>query len=181
MFIPDDMIAPRVLICGSIDHFRDTLEFALIGKAKEMEMPVLGICRGLQIFNIYHNGSLYADIPTQLDTMITHRCKDTYNCNHEVRIQKHSGLYEISGVTIGTTNSNHHQGIRKVGEGIKPIARTNEGLIESIEYEDRENMPFFLGVQWHPERMDSENPLSPPIAIYFLQAAKLYSHGIGMN
>lgn len=162
------------LICGPIDFFRDSLEFALIDKAKQLEMPVIGICRGLQIFNIYHGGSLYADIPTQLDTLVTHRCKDTYNCMHEVRVTKGSGLHKTSGVSGGITNSNHHQGIRRIGEGIQPIARTDEGLIEAIEYKDPENMPFFIGVQWHPERMEVSNPLSLPLAMYFLQEAKLY-------
>ena len=161
-------------LCGSIDYYRDTLEFALIEKAKNMEIPILGICRGLQVFNIYHGGSLYADIPVQLDTLIQHRCPDTYDCFHDVRIMESSSLNNTSGVTFGKVNSNHHQGIRRIGEGIIPIARTNEGLIEAIEYKDRENMPFFMGVQWHPERMDISNPLSLPIAMYFLQEAKLW-------
>jgi len=163
------------VLCGSIDYFRDTLEFALIEKAKELEMPILGICRGLQIFNIYHGGSLYADIPTQLDTLIRHRCPDTYDCFHEVRIVDGSSLHNTSGLTSGTVNSNHHQGIRRIGKGIRPIARTGEGLIEAIEYEDHGNMPFFMGVQWHPERMDISNPLCLPIAMYFIQEAKLWS------
>lgn len=161
-------------LCGSIDFFRDTLEFALIKKAKEMEMPILGICRGLQIFNIYHGGNLYADIPIQLDTLVRHRCPDTYNCFHEVSIVDGSSLHKTSGVSSGVVNSNHHQGIMRIGKGIRPIARTEDGLIEAIEYEDRGNMPFFMGVQWHPERMDISNPLSLPIAMYFLQEAKLY-------
>ena len=75
---------------------------------------------------------------------------------------------------MGNTNSNHHQGIRRLGTGISAIARTDEGLIEAIEYEDREDMPFFLGVQWHPERMETDNPLSLPIATNFLQKAKQF-------
>lgn len=157
--------------CGTIDLFRDSLEFALIEKAKSRNIPILGICRGLQIFNIYHDGSLYADIPTDLDTLVTHRCQDTYNCVHAVRIENGSLLQDISGVSSGNVNSNHHQGIRRIGNGISAIARTDEGLIEAIEYTDRANKAFFLGVQWHPEHMDTDNPLSLPIANYFLQAA----------
>ena len=161
--------------CGAIDFFRDTLEFMLIEKAITLEMPILGICRGLQIFNIYHDGSLYADIPTDLDTLVTHRCPDTYNCNHEVRVLKGSGLFNTSGVTERIVNSNHHQGIKKLGTGLKAVARTDDGLIEAIEYKDHENMPFFMGVQWHPERMEIDNPLCLPIAMYFLQEAKLFN------
>jgi len=166
---PDDTV-----LCGSIDYYRDTLEFALIEKAKELGMPILGICRGLQIFNVYHGGSLYADIPVQFDTLISHRCPDTYNCFHDVRITEGSSLHTTSGVKFGNVNSNHHQGIRRIGDGISAIARTDDGLIEAIEYTDRINMPFFMGIQWHPERMDVSNPLSLPIAMYFLQEAKLW-------
>ncbi len=167
-------LAEDTVKCGSIDFFRDSLEFALIGKAKQLEMPILGICRGLQIFNIYHGGTLFADIPTDLDTLVTHRCKDTYNCMHDVRVIKGSSLHTYAGITMGITNSNHHQGIRRLGTGIRAIARTDEGLIEAIEYEDRMDMPFFLGVQWHPERMETDNPLCMPIATHFLQEAKQF-------
>jgi putative glutamine amidotransferase len=164
-------MAEDTVKCGNIDHFRDSLEFALIENAISMELPILGICRGLQIFNIYHGGSLYADIPTDLDTLIAHRCPDTYDCFHDVRVETGSGLHTISGVSSGITNSNHHQGIRRIGKGLVAIARTDEGLIESIEYKSRDDMPFFIAVQWHPERMDTANPLSLPLAKSFLNAA----------
>ena len=160
--------------CGTIDLHRDSLEWALIGAAKNMEMPVLGICRGLQIFNIYHDGSLFPDLPTDFDTSVIHRCENKYECYHDLRVLKQSGLFKITQLNKGVINSNHHQGINRLGTGLKAIAHTNDGLIEAIEYEDAENMPFFLGVQWHPERMDIDNPFSLPIATYFLQEAKLF-------
>lgn len=163
-------------ICGTIDYFRDTLEWALIGKAKELGMPILGICRGLQIFNIYHDGSLYPDLPSVFDTAVMHRCEDTYDCMHAIRVKEESGLYRTSGSKSGITNSNHHQGINKLGKGLKAVARTEDGLIEAIEYAEDGNS-FFLGVQWHPERMDIQNPFSLPIAMYFVQEAKLYHMG----
>lgn len=161
--------------CGPIDFYRDTLEFAIIEKAKTLEMPILGICRGLQIFNVYHGGALYPDIPTDFDTTIVHRCKDTYDCNHNIRVIKESGLFKTAGTAYGVTNSNHHQGIQRIGTGLVPVARTDDGLIEAIEYENAADMPFFLGVQWHPERMDEQNPFSLPIAMYFVQEVKLYN------
>ena len=161
--------------CDPIDFKRDTLEWSLITRAKEMQVPILGICRGLQIFNIYHGGSLYPDIPTDLDTLVTHRCKNTYDCFHRIKVAKETGLHNISGERQGIVNSNHHQGIHRLGKGLKAIARTDDGLIESIEYEDRENMPFFLGVQWHPERMELKNPFCLPIALKFLHEARVYN------
>lgn len=167
--------AGDTLLCGSIDLYRDSLEFALIEKAKEMGMPILGICRGLQIFNIYQGGSLYADLPSEPGSDIIHRCPDTYNCFHSVSVAEGSGLHHTSGLLSGTVNSNHHQGIRKLGTGLSAVAFTGDSLIESIEYLDSDNMPFFMGVQWHPERMDLQNPLSLPIAMFFIQEARLFS------
>ncbi len=168
-------MAQDTVKCGSIDQFRDSLEFALIEKALEMRIPVLGICRGLQIFNVYQGGSLYADLPTDLDTLVKHRCPDTYNCMHSLRISEGSGLFETAGVLNGTVNSNHHQGIRKRGNGLLATARSEDGLIESIEFTDKANKSFFMGVQWHPERMELQNPLSLPVAMFFLKEAKLYA------
>ncbi|MDT8393553.1 MAG: gamma-glutamyl-gamma-aminobutyrate hydrolase family protein [Bacteroidales bacterium] len=163
------------LKCGPPDLFRDGLEFALIARAKELKMPILGICRGLQIFNIYHGGSLYADLPTDPGTTISHRCPDTYDCFHHIEVDTGSGLFKTAGESAGTVNSNHHQGIDRLGKGLSAIAYTDDSLIESIEYANHDQMPFFLGVQWHPERMDIQNPFSLPVAMYFIQEAKLFS------
>lgn len=162
------------LKCGPVDHYRDTLEFALIEKALAVEMPILGICRGLQIFNVYHGGSLYADLPTDMDTSVRHRCKDSYNCHHPVSIVDGSKLMLTSGVKEGVVNSNHHQGIRQIGDGISGAAYSSDSLIEAIEYARPDSMPFFMGVQWHPERMELHNPLSLTIAMHFLREAQLY-------
>ena len=161
--------------CGWIDFKRDSLEFALIHKALEMELPILGVCRGLQMLNIYNGGSLYADIPKDLDTSIKHRCKDTYNCFHNIKVVENTLLYQTSQITEGTTNSNHHQGIDKLSAKLMATAYSDEGLIEGIQWKDPDNKPFMLAIQWHPERMDYTNPLSLPIAMYFLREAKEYS------
>ncbi len=162
------------VLCDGIDLYRDTLEYALIARALEMEIPILGICRGLQIFNVYHGGSLYPDLPTVFDTAVAHRCADVYQCEHNIRVTKGTGLYRTTGLLSGRVNSNHHQGIHRLGEGLKATARSDEGLIEAIQYEDSGNRPFFMGVQWHPERMDLQSPFSMPVAMYFIQEAKLY-------
>ncbi len=161
--------------CDPADFFRDTLEWSLITLAREMQMPIMGICRGLQILNIYHGGSLYPDIPTDLDTLVKHRCEDWMNCAHPVSgVPEGSFLYEISGVNGGMVNTNHHQGIDRLGDGLRAVAFTEDGLIESIEYAEREGKPFFLGVQWHPERMDTISAFSMPIARKFVEAVKNY-------
>lgn len=161
--------------CDPADFFRDSLEWSLITKARELNMPIMGICRGLQILNIYHDGSLYPDIPTDLDTLVKHRCEDWQHCEHSVdKVPAGSLLYEICGEEEGMVNTNHHQGIHRLGKDLSAVAYSSDGLIESIEYAERDGKPFFLAVQWHPERMDTLNPFSMPIARRFVSEARSY-------
>lgn len=162
--------------CWNPDFKRDTMEYMLIKEAIKLEMPIMGICRGLQNLNVYFGGTLHIDIPTDLDTIVKHQLPKTYEANHEVSIQQGSLLHEISGVTSGTTNSNHHQGIEVLAYQLNGIARTADGLIETIELKNRGDYPFLLGVQWHPERMDYSNPLSGKIAHRFVEEVKKYSN-----
>lgn len=161
--------------CTEIDLKRDTLEFALLSKAIERKIPVQGVCRGLQLINVYFGGSLIIDIPTDLDTVIKHQLPDTYNCLHQVLIKKGSWLHKISGISSGITNSNHHQGIDVLGTQLEENAATKDGLIEAIGIKDRTNASYLFAVQWHPERMEYSNPLSGPIAGEFIREVKSYS------
>jgi len=162
------------LLCGTIDRYRDSLEFAAIDMAIKLKMPILGVCRGEQILNISQGGSLYVDVPSEYDTLVVHRQKDWKNCYHQVFLVEESDLAEISAVTVGDVTSNHHQGIKKLGKGLKITAYTADSLPEAIEWEVRGNKGFLMAVQWHPERMDTLHPLSAPIAKEFLKEAELY-------
>jgi putative glutamine amidotransferase len=157
--------------CGAFDLYRDSLEFRLIELAMLRKMPVLGICRGQQILNVAMGGSLYVDIPTDLNTKIYHRCTDWKNCEHEVLVFPNSMLHNISGLEKGMVNSNHHQAVNRLAEGLRVMAVTTDGVIESIGRADTLNNPFLLGVQWHPERMDTANKLSLPPAKRFIKEA----------
>jgi putative glutamine amidotransferase len=161
--------------CWEPDFKRDTMEVNLIREAINREMPIMGICRGLQILNVYHGGTLYIDLPTDLDTIVKHQLPDTIIALHNVSIQPGSLLHTISNVTTGTVNSNHHQGIETLAYSLNGIAHSEDGLIESIELKNSGDYPFLLGVQWHPERMDYSNPLSGNIAIRFVEETKKYA------
>jgi len=161
--------------CGKIDYRRDTLEFALIEKAMSMEIPILGICRGEQILNVYMGGSLYIDIPSDYDTSISHRCPDFDTCFHLVRIKPGSLLNKICNINSCLVNSSHHQAVNRLAEGFEVIARDEEGMTEAIAWSAPENHPFLLGVQWHPEQMDTTTALSVPIAKEFIKHAREYS------
>lgn len=156
--------------CDTLDLDRDTLEFALIQKARELALPVLGICRGLQILNIAYGGSLIIDIPKDKASFI-HKCPDKYNCFHRVALLYGSMINEVSGSLYGTSNTNHHQGIDKLAGDLKATGYSEDGLIEVIEWANPKGKPYLLAVQWHPERMELSNPLSFNIGLSFIKAA----------
>ena len=162
------------LRCDFPDRYRDSLEYALITKALELKIPIQGICRGEQILNTYFGGTLYLDIPTDIGTKIKHRLPNYKPSTHKVNIEENSILSSITKSSSGTVNSNHHQGVNKLAPGLKSVAKTDDGLTESVELVDTNGKAYLLGVQWHPEAMDYDNPFSYSIAAKFLQEAKKY-------
>ncbi|NOX45752.1 MAG: gamma-glutamyl-gamma-aminobutyrate hydrolase family protein [Chlorobi bacterium] len=162
------------LRCDLPDPYRDSLEYALIAKALELKMPIQGICRGEQILNTYFGGTLHLDIPTDIGTNTIHRFPNYKASSHKVNIEVNSILNNITKSTSGTVNSNHHQGVDKLAPRLKSIAKTEDGLTESVELIDTNGKAYLLGVQWHPEAMDYGNPLSYKIGAKFLQEAKKY-------
>ncbi len=163
--------------CGSFDRYRDSLEIALIKQAVDDRQPLFGICRGEQIINVALGGTLIIDIPADYDTTVVHRQKDWQHCYHRVYLDKSSLLYAISNVVSDTVASNHHQGIEKVGGGLSVSARAADSLPEAVEWALNDKKGFLMAVQWHPERMPFDHPLSKPLAIKFLNEAGKYSRG----
>lgn len=135
------------------DDERDRVELELIHEAIEKDLPILGICRGLQILNVYHGGTLIQHLPSAAR-------HDSENANkgaavHEVAIEPESVLSHIAGTTRWQVNSRHHQAANKVGAGLEISARDADkdaepasGIIEGLERRDR---TFVVSVQWHPE------------------------------
>ena len=154
--------------CHNIDEKRDKLELALIELSFSNRIPILGICRGLQILNVAQKGTLYADIPEYFITSVPHSGKT--DVEHRVNIKENSHLYLISQVNTGIVNSSHHQSINNLGSGFHAVAHGPDFIIEAIEC-DRNDHPFCIAVQWHPERMDFDNPLSSLLGKGFLDAA----------
>ena len=138
---------------------RDLFEFDVIREAMERQMPVMGICRGIQVFNVAMGGSLVPDI--EAAGLMSHRRGDEPERLHGVKVMNGSILKGIVGVTEGTVNSEHHQAVDAVGRGLRVAARSDDGIIEALEWEDPAGKPFVLLVQWHPERMsDTGGPFS---------------------
>lgn len=128
----------------------DILDFILLKAFHQAQKPVLGICRGMQLINIYFQGTLFLDI------------KNHKNNTHLITLHKNHLLYPIYQKESIITNSHHHQAIDKLGKYLQIEAISNDGIIEAISYED-----FIIGVQWHPELMEKD-----PILSYFLKFDK---------
>lgn len=123
---------------------RDAQELGLIAAARRRGVPILAICRGIQILNVACGGTLIQDIPAETGTAVTHevnRPKDAIA--HTVAS---SGATWLPGGTI-PVNSRHHQAIGRLGAGLAAVARSDDGLVEAVSGER------IAGVQWHPENM----------------------------
>lgn len=154
---------------------RDGFELNLLETAIDNKMPVLGICRGCQLINVYFRGSLIFDIEDI--RKVNHRkISSDEDRQHNIRIIKNSLLYEIIGKEFVTVNSSHHQSADRIGEGLMMSAKSDDGIVEAIEYADKKDKPFFIGVQWHPERFkELSEPASKNILDRFISEAKRYS------
>ena len=159
---------PDLLPFCDVDAERDRLEFAAIHHAVEQGVPILGICRGLQIMNVALGGTLIADLPMNGYEM-HHRVSDGDRL-HEIRIETNSLLHETSGSEGAIVNSAHHQGVDIVAPRLAVSARSIDGLPEALEWRSRDGNPFLLLLHWHPERLPDEHPLADSIGRAFLEA-----------
>jgi putative glutamine amidotransferase len=135
---------------------RDRVEIELAKYALAHNIPLLAICRGVQILNVALGGTLIQDIPSQVQNPFQHsqivsRNRDT----HWVNVVPDSKLYQILGEERVRVNSLHHQAIAKVADDLRVVAQAADGIIEAVEYIQPSR--FTIGVQWHPESMTSTN------------------------
>jgi len=137
--------------CEEVCDERDVMEAYIFREAVlKQNKPALGICRGIQLFNVLLGGTLYQDIPTEFSNSINHAAKGPpYDVPaHTVRIISKSPLYELIGKERIEVNSYHHQGINRIAEGLEITALADDGLVEAVYMPDR----FYAwAVQWHPE------------------------------
>ena len=144
---------------------RDEIEFALLEHFAGRPIPTLGICRGAQILNVFHGGTLIPDLG---EKTAVHRAEPRQP--HDVLIEPESALARISGLTEGITNSSHHQAVDRVAPGFRVSAWATDGTVEAFELADPGAGPFFLAVQWHPEAMEPGMPLAEAVLDAFLSA-----------
>jgi len=132
-----------------ISAARDKIEMALFHEAYVQNKPMLGICRGLQLFNVCLGGTLYQDIKSFYNSSINHDQGEPYDiASHDVSLVKSAPTSNIfSGDTV-SVNTAHHQAIKEIAAQLAPFAISPDGLIEGIYHKSRDN---FFAVQWHPE------------------------------
>jgi putative glutamine amidotransferase len=142
---------------------RDRFEIALVRAAIERDLPVLGICRGMQLINVAYGGTLLQHLPERFGHHEHLRVPGTFDgADHDVDLTAGSLAARAAGETHHATKSHHHQGVDRLGEGLRISGNSSmDGLPEAIEMADRR---FVLGVQWHPEADPSSNVVGALVA-----------------
>ena len=159
----------NLLLCGDMNYERDTLERKLFDFAFENKIPLIGVCRGMQMMNVASGDTLYGDIPTQIGTSVIHR--NDGEVSHEIVICDTSTLIFPIGVDTIIVNSWHHQGLKIIPNHLRVVARSFDGLPEAIVM-DKSVHPFMIGVQFHPERLGNENLIHQTMKISFYNAIR---------
>ena len=159
----------NIKVCGKINFSRDTLERKLFDFALDNKIPLIGVCRGMQMMNVASGGTLYGDIPTEIGTEVIHR--NNGEVYHEIALCDTSSLiFPIETDTI-MVNSWHHQGLKIMPNYLRVIARSFDGLAEAVVM-DRSIHPFMIAVQFHPERLGKDNVIHQTIRDNFFKEMK---------
>lgn len=135
--------------CGERCEGRDKLEQALFREALRADLPIFGICRGMQFINVMMGGTLYQDLPSQRGVGLSHRMKPPYDARwHDVELVEGSPLRELLGEERIGVNSCHHQAVRDLAPGLEAMACAADRIVEAVYCPDKY---FLQAVQWHPE------------------------------
>lgn len=150
---------------GIID-FLDSCEKLAIKLSLDADIPVLGICRGMQALNVFCGGSLIQDIPSERGVSVVHNLPKPEIAFHKITVEKSSPLSEAMGFGSHTVNSYHHQAVKNIAPEFSACAAAEDGIIEAIYHK---NKKFVLGVQWHPERDQDKAAENKNIIDYFIK------------
>lgn len=157
-----------------VDPERDKFELDLVREALDRNLPILGVCRGMQLLAVEFGGSLYQDLSERVSNSgdyetVCHRGPEHSDTSHPVEIEPDSLLAGSIDKQTVFVNSHHHQGIRELPAALAVAARSRDGLIEAVEHNKRRNV---VGLQWHPERWPDK--LSDSIITRFIAASSYY-------
>jgi putative glutamine amidotransferase len=150
----------------TIDERRDEMEFAFVERALKKNLPILAICRGVQLLAVAMGGTLYQDLPTQKPSDIAHKQVEAKSeFSHFINIEKTSPLYALIGKERARVNSFHHQAIKTLPPTLSVMATSDDGIVEAVFGKGTQ---YIRGYQWHPERLYSKDELSQKIFLDFL-------------
>ncbi len=156
----------------NVDEERDVFELKLSKLALTLELPMLGICRGLQVLNVATGGDLVTHVPDRFGTDILHRLEDPRRpTKHAVQVVAQSRLAQAMGATTIHVPSWHHQSVQAVPHGWQIVAYAPDGVIEAIEHEHH---PWAIAVQWHPEMSADDDPSQAALFQALVKAAVAY-------
>lgn len=156
---------------GRVIYEKEETDLLVLEEAEKLGLPVLGICFGMQILNVFRGGSLIQDIESQIPNCIKHQQGVPLKRNsHTIGIDEDSTLMRLITTKDALVNSHHHQAVKKLGNNLKATARAKDGIIEFIE--DTREDHFAIGVQWHPELSWKTDELSRKIFETFLEKCK---------
>jgi putative glutamine amidotransferase len=173
-----DYYGGRRDLCWDGDSKRDAGELSLLRGGFEARIPILCVCRGLQLANVAFDGTLIEDIGTELGErysvkhhQVRELDKPPSERTHEVQLEADSDLARVLGARTLQTNSIHHQAIRMLAEPLRAVGHTGDGIVEAVELAIPDR--FFYGVQWHPESLPADEA---SIRLYraFVEAAGAY-------
>lgn len=165
---------PKLPLCGTTDPDRDAVEIALLNHALARGLPVLAVCRGIQILNVARGGTLYQDVTAQVPAALKHDYFPTPEqpsrkyLAHDITVKSGSRLAHILGENVVPVNSMHHQAIKELAPTLLPTAYAPDGIVEGVE---AAGDPYIVGVQWHPEELTESHPGMQRLFTSFVDAA----------
>ncbi len=161
---------------SGIDNERDSFEMKMMKSAFERDIPVLAICRGVQVMNVQQGGDLIQDIPSQTDSKKEHLQRNQNVGEHEafdeVEVSGDNPFAEAMGTGTVKINSFHHQALGEVADSLEVVAKSDDGIIEAVY---APNQTYAVGTQWHPERLASADEKNQSLFNDLISAAKNYA------
>ena len=161
--------------CGELHPYRDSLEFLVFGEAMRLGKPIMAICRGAELVNVALGGTLYQDIGSEYETSIAHRqTEPKFSHSHKINVVEGTPLSDLFPEARVKVNSFHHQAIRALGHGLKPMAVADDGIVEAMYYLGDN---YLRAYQWHPERLYGADNYNKKLFDDFILACEKYKKG----